>query len=50
MLAKSEKRKREDGKETAIFYHGLEVTAEKIARFKRRGLDVAAVASASASE
>ncbi len=46
VIAKLQKRKHDAEKETIFFYHGAEVTAGKIARFKRRKVDTTvAVAS-----
>jgi len=36
VLAKAEKRAREEGKETAIFHGGNQITKERIEQFKRR--------------
>lgn len=48
VLAKAKKRKREEGKETRIFYNGTEIDEKRIARFKRRELGEVALASPSA--
>lgn len=50
VLAKAEKRKREEGKETRMFYHGTEIDGRRIARFKRRELGQAVLASPSAGK
>lgn len=50
VLAKAKKRKREEGKETRIFYNGTEIDEKRIARFKRRELGEVALASPSAGK